>query len=134
MERGGGVLTVAQKAVYPTQLHKGAVSGLEYTAVSVTKSATIVNIAIIYRPPLLTTAAFTNKLQILMKSLPCHMLTVILENFNIDLLEYPNRRFLTIMEKLGLRQQVQAPTTDYIDHVFINQNANAQIQIVDTLF
>ncbi|KAI8491884.1 hypothetical protein Bbelb_302570 [Branchiostoma belcheri] len=119
--RGGGVMTVARQDIIPTQLHI-PVGGLEYTAITITKESTTVNIVNIYRPQTLPEEDFINRLQRLLILLPSKMITVVLGDFNFDLLKCPPPKILNVMEQFGFRQFVQSPTTDYgslLDHVYV---------------
>ncbi|KAI8509442.1 hypothetical protein Bbelb_132900 [Branchiostoma belcheri] len=119
--RGGGVMTVARQNIIPTQLHI-PVGGLEYTATTITKESTTVNIVNIYRPQTLPEEDFINRLQRLLILLPSKTITVVLGDFNFDLLKCPPPKILNVMEQFGFRQFVQSPTTDYgslLDHVYV---------------
>ncbi|XP_078692147.1 uncharacterized protein LOC144922342 [Branchiostoma floridae x Branchiostoma belcheri] len=119
--RGGGVMTVARQDIIPTQLHI-PVGGLEYTATTITKESTTVNIVNIYRPQTLPEEDFINRLQRLLILLPSKIITVVLGDFNFDLLKCPPPKILNVMEQFGFRQFVQSPTTDYgslLDHVYV---------------
>ncbi|XP_078578075.1 uncharacterized protein LOC144862999 isoform X1 [Branchiostoma floridae x Branchiostoma japonicum] len=131
---GGGVMAVARKAVCPTELAITS-SELECTAITVTKSSTKVNIVTIYRPPCFPPAIFMDRLQNILPLLQNP--TVILGDFNFDLLKYPDHNILTVMNQFGFKQQVQTPTTDQgslLDHVYINSNCSAQVNVVDTYY
>jgi len=69
MGQGGGMMTVSRDDLSPEQLNT-TVSGLEYTAVAVTKFSTTVNIITIYRPPSFSTARLISKLGSLLGASP----------------------------------------------------------------
>ena len=97
---------------------------MEYTPVAVQKLDTEVNVITVYRPPSMTPAIFLPRMTELKRSLPHQTLTVILGDFNFNLLECPNHKILDIMKEFAFAQQVQGPTTDYgtlLDHVYINR-------------
>ncbi|KAJ8333994.1 hypothetical protein SKAU_G00413130 [Synaphobranchus kaupii] len=134
--RGGGVMAVASKEVKPTEL---AVStqGLECTAITITKATTDVNVVTIYRPPSLSPDSFRTKLENLVRSLPVDTLTVILGDFNIDLLKHPTHSILHTMEKLGFHQHVTKPTTDHgslLDHIYTNSRNTVTTEVTDVYF
>eukprot|EP00058_Branchiostoma_floridae_P014389 XP_002599877.1 hypothetical protein BRAFLDRAFT_95567 [Branchiostoma floridae] len=111
-------MTVATQAVCPAELAVTA-SELECTAITVTKSATKVNIVTIYRPPCFPPAIFMERLQNMLPLLQNP--TIILGDFNFDLLKYPDHAILTVMKQFGFKQQVQTPTTDQGDSQLICQ-------------
>lgn len=110
--RGGGVMTIASKEMVPQEL-KLNISGLEYIAVGVKTSSTMIHIITIYRPPSIALAEFITKLQMLLRSLPSNVPTVILGNFNIDLIDSLQHQMLTVMQQFGFNQKVTGPTTDH---------------------
>ncbi|KAI8512099.1 hypothetical protein Bbelb_111990 [Branchiostoma belcheri] len=136
--RGGGVMNLAKQDVNPTDLHI-AVQGLEHIATTVTKASTTVNIINIYRPPSLPEAVFIGKLQNLLHQLPWNIMTVILGDFNFDLLKCPPPQILPVMRQFGFSQQVQVPTTDYgtlLDHVYVRGHGqdSVQVSVQDTYY
>ena len=135
--RGGGVMTIAGKDLMPTQCLLPELTGLESTAVVVKKLDTEVNVITVYRPPSMTPAIFLPRMKELLKSLPHQTLTVIVGDFNFDLLECPNHKILDVMKEFGFIQQVQGPTTDYgtlLDHVYINRETTAEVKIHDIYY
>ncbi|KAK4320894.1 hypothetical protein Pmani_008267 [Petrolisthes manimaculis] len=75
------------------------------------------------RPPSGNSTAFIDKLQRLMQSLPTGVLTVILGDFNFNLIDYSHHKILRVMEQFGFHQHVKTPTKDYdslLDHVYVN--------------
>ena len=72
-----------------------------------------------------------------MESLPRDVLTIVMGDFNINLIESPHDEIVTTMESFGFFQQVNSPTTDHgslLDHVYINKKECIQINIVDTYY
>ena len=131
----GGVMMVAKEDISPQQL--SLTGELEFTAVSVLKSAIKINVITIYRPQSLTSSVFLSKLQHLMESLPRDVQTIVMGDFNINLIESPHHEIITIMKEFGFVQQVKVPTTDYgslLDHVYVNREVCIQINVIDTYF
>ncbi len=64
--------------------------------------------------------------------------TVVLGDFNEDLLQKPDSRVLSLMSSNGYAQLVQSPTTDrgtLIDHVYYNRpSGNTVVQVHDTYY
>ena len=83
--RGGGVMIAANEDVSPYQLVI-PLSGIEYTIISVTKCSRKINIVTVYRPPNFSPATFFVKIQNLIRSLPSDDITVIVGDFNFDLI------------------------------------------------
>lgn len=104
-------MTIARKEMVPQQL-KLNISGMEYIVVGV-KSSTMIHVITIYRPPPIALAAFIAKLQMLLRPLPSNVPTVILDDFNIDLIDSLQHQMLTVMQQYGFNQKVTGPTTDY---------------------
>lgn len=133
---GGGVMTVASNNISPTELPVFT-QDLECTAITITKATTTFNVITIYRPPSLSLVSFQTKLENLILSLPTETITIILGDFNIDLLKHPTHNFLYKMEALGFHQHVTDQTTDYgslLDHVYTNTNSTVPIQIADIYY
>ena len=85
----------------------------------------------------MTPAIFLPRMKELLKSLPHQTFTVIVGDFNFDLLECPNHKILDVMKEFGFIQQVQGPTTDYgtlLDHVYINRETTAEVKIHDIYY
>ncbi|KAK4327035.1 hypothetical protein Pmani_002483 [Petrolisthes manimaculis] len=56
-------------------------------------------------------------------SLSLSVLTVILGDFNFNLIDYSHHKILRVMEQFGFHQHVKTPTKDYgslLDHVYVN--------------
>ncbi|CAH1232472.1 PIF1 [Branchiostoma lanceolatum] len=136
--RGGGVMTVAKQDLSPTQL-RIPVSGLEYTATTITKASTTVTIINIYRSQSLQEEFFIDRIQRLLELLPSDILTVVLGDFNFDLLKCPPPKILAAMEQFGFIQHVKAPTTDngtLLDHVYVRGHVedNVHVTVIDTYY
>ncbi|CAB4011987.1 ATP-dependent DNA helicase PIF1 [Paramuricea clavata] len=132
--RGGGLMTFASTELSPLRYNL-EIQGLEYFALAVTKDTTQVNIVSIYRPPSMIPSTFNEKFHNLVNQLRRNILTIILGDFNIDLLQFPNHDIVQYMNQLGFYQFVKVPTTDYgpiLDHVYINSNDLVVVEIVDT--
>jgi len=98
---------------------------------------TPVQIITVYKPPLINANKFLSRLQVAMKSLQQDILTLVLGDMNVDILELPHHRIVSSMEKLGFYQHVKTATTDYgllLDHVYINRREQVFIAVVDTYY
>ena len=111
--------------------------GLECTAVTVSIGVTPAQIITVYKPPLMNANKFLSRLQAAMKSLQQDILTLVLGDMNVDLLESPHHRLVSTMEELGFYQHVKTATTDYgslLDHVYINRRERVTISVADTYY
>lgn len=67
-----------------------------------------------------------------------HITTIMLGDFNEDILNTKRPEIPTTMATLGFTQLVQSPTTDYgslLDHIYYNKlHTNIIVQVVDTYF
>uniref|UniRef100_A0A0L8HFC9 Endonuclease/exonuclease/phosphatase domain-containing protein n=1 Tax=Octopus bimaculoides TaxID=37653 RepID=A0A0L8HFC9_OCTBM len=105
-------MTVAKQEIAPTDIHLN-VSGYTFechgytfechTAVGVTISSTKINIITIYRSPSVPVDPFLTSLHHLIRSLPRNHLTIVLGDFNVDLLDSPNHEILTNYELVWVR-------------------------------
>lgn len=134
----GGVMTVALQQLSPGMLPT-TIRGLEYTAVAIKKKDTTINVLTIYRPPSMNSSVFKDKLQTLLLSLPTDVLTVILGDFNYDLMDSPNHIILKLFNQFGFKQHVKVPTTDYgslLDHVYVNTHDTGEllVHVMDVYF
>lgn len=132
---GGGVMTMASRRLAPATLKSA--QGLEHTAIAVTKDSIRVNVVTIYRPPSMNLTTFSAKLKGLVESIQTNVLTVLLGDFNIDLVKCPHHNILQLMKQLGFHQHVKSPTTDYgslLDHVYVNRKERVVVDIVDTYY
>ena len=134
--RGGGILTFAAEELSPLPLNI-SIHGLEYLALTVTKQTTQVNIVTIYRPPSMSTASFFEKFKHLVDLLQKDITTVIMGDFNVDLLQYPDHTIVRYMNTIGFYQLVSDATTDYgsmLDHVYVNRRDHVHVEIADTYY
>ena len=132
----GGIMIMASQELSPVSVNP-CVTGIEYTSVSVTKCETQVNIVTIYRSPLMSSPLFTQRLHVLLESLDKTVLTVILGDFNYDLLDSPEHNILQMMCSHGFHQYVTRPTTDYgslLDHAYVNKEPRMDVDIVDIYY
>ena len=77
------------------------------------------------------------KLQDVLTSLDLQQLTVVLCDFNYDLLSPPEHTITQLMGNCGFGQYVTGPTTDdgsLLDHVCANKDMEIVMDIVDTYY
>ena len=96
--RGGGLMTFASTELSPLRFNL-EIQVLEYLALAVTKDTTQVNIVSIYRPPSMSPSTFNEKFHNLVNQLQRNILTIILGDFNIDLLQFPNHDIVQYMNQ-----------------------------------
>lgn len=110
---------------------------LEHQGISDNNDSTPINIVTLYRPPSQSPRLFQDRVQQLLTSLDTTNLTVILGDFNFDLLETPHHDIVQLLSHHGFRQYVKGPTTDQgtlLDHVYINQAVTVHLEVVDTYY
>ncbi len=137
----GGIMIQAQTQVFPVALEID-VPGLEYKAITIKWKQSHVNIITLYRRPLLSSARFLDLVQHLLAKIDTTRQTVILGDFNINLLDTQvhthGHSILTTMTQHGFRQIVVQPTTDsqaLLDHVYTNiRSSNVSVLVQDCYF
>ncbi len=130
LERGG--IMIQPCAVAAT------VPGLEYKAIAVTHNRRPVNTITIYRRPLQSLSQFSALLQKLITDIVIKQLTVILGDFNINLLKTPQHPIVMLFHQHGFQQFVTEPTTDsrsLLDHDYTNiPSSNVSTMVSDCYY
>lgn len=121
-------MMIVLNTLTPTDLEL-SVFGLEYSVMTINKGR-LINIITVCRSPSTNTTVFMDKLEQLTQALPQDVLTIVLRDFNIDLIKSPTRRILSVIKAVWLHQYVTTPTTDYgslFDHVqvYVNHGTHA---------
>lgn len=132
----GGIMIQAPQGMTPASLDTPS-TVLEYTGIALHTHQRTINIVTVYRPPSQGPRIFKDCLQILMTTLNTENLTVLLGDFNFDLLDTPDHDILQLMAHHGFRQCVTGPTTDQgslLDHVYVNQPVTVHVDVVDTYY
>lgn len=135
VHRGGIMVQVPQQMT--AQRSSTANTPLEHLAVSIRAHGRTFNIVTVYRPPTQSSRLFQDHLQHLLASMDTGNITVVLGDFNFDLLETPDHNILQLMSQHGFRQFVTRPTTDQgslLDHVYVNQTVAVHVNVVDTYY
>jgi len=81
----GGIMILAPAEMSPVSPQPG-IKGIEYESVTVATHKQKINIVTVYRPPTASSPVFKEKLQNILASLARDQLTVVLGDFNYDLL------------------------------------------------
>lgn len=136
----GGVMISVPQSMQPAHTSTFTNNGIEaVTTTLLLPNACRLQVALVYRSPSVSLDAFLGALatvlnHVAMSDIP----TVVLGDFNEDLLQKPDSRVLRLMSSNGYEQLVQSPTTDrgtMIDHVYYNRpSANTVVQVRDTYY
>ena len=121
LERGG-IMIQARRNTSPRDM-AAMVPGLECKAITVTHNRQTMNVITIYRRPLQSVSQFSVLLQKLFTNIDTARPTVILGDFNINLLETPQHPVVMLFHQHGFQQFVSEPTTDsrsLLDQVYTN--------------
>ena len=113
-----------------------SVKQIQYRLARVSKHNTTITIVVIYRPQSTPYSLFKVRLQEVVKSLDLTQPTIILGDFNYDIL-HTEHDIIKVWEQYGDRQVVTEPTTDYgslLDHVYMNSDNDCVIDVVDTYY
>jgi len=85
-------------------------------------NATHLQVVLMYRSPSVSSDAFLSALAAILNLIAISNIpSVVLADFNEDLLQKPDSRILSLMSSNGYQQLAQSPTTDrgtLIDHVY----------------
>ena len=136
----GGVMISVPQSMQPAHTSTFTTNGIEaVTTTLLLPNACRLQVALVYRSPSVSLDAFLGALatvlsHVAMSDFP----TVVVGDFNEDLLQKPDSRVLSLMSSNGYEQLVQSPTTDrgtMINHVYYNRpSANTVVQVRDTYY
>ena len=133
-----GVLICASARLNPKELTRIKVDNLESKVVVIETSKSKLVICAVYRKPSLNMNLFENLLDELLQLLPEHVPTIILGDFNDNLISDAMSRLVRFMCGHGYKQYVSRPTTDngsIIDHIYFNRDDdNAIIDVHDVYY
>ena len=132
------VLICASARLNPKELTLIKVDNLESKVVVIETSKSKLVICAVYRKPSLNMNLFQNLLYKLLQLLPEHVPTIILGDFNDNLISDRMSPLVRFMCKHGYKQYVSQPTTDngsIIDHIYFNRDDdNAIIDVHDVYY
>ena len=132
-----GILICVSPRLHPNELTLLKVDNLESKVVVIETSKSRLVICTVYRKPSLSMNLFVDLLAKLLNLLPDNVPTVILGDFNDNLLSHGTTRLVTFMCKHGYKQYVSYPTTDngsIIDHVYFNRQDDTAIVDVHDVY
>ena len=110
---------------------------LESKTIVLTSTMSRLVVTLIYRPPSLPMNQFRVKLESLLNVLPLNVPTIILGDFNDNLIDTKESNITKLMMTHGLRQMVSKATTDSgscLDHIYFNKDIECFIDIQDIYF
>ena len=129
----GGVLIATLITMQSVQKHNFSNGKLESLTIEVTLPwQTKLSLSTIYRSPSLNLETLLAFLDVFLSTLPSTMPTVIVGDFNENILHKDNTKLLKFMDTRGYTQHVKQSTTDtgtLIDHVYISKENSIQIQV-----
>ena len=129
------VLSCASTKMNPKKLTLIKVDNLESKVVVIETSKCKLVVCDVYRKPLLKMNQFENLLCELLQFLTEHVPTIILGDFNDNLISYRMSPLVHFLCNHGYKQYVSQPTTgnaSIIDHIYFNRdNDNAIIDVHD---
>lgn len=137
--KGGTMISVSQN-VQPVNTSIFTTNGIEGVSTTLLlPNACRLQVALVYRSPSVTLDAFLTALVAILNPIALtDISTVVLGDFNEDLLQKPDSRVLSLMSSNGFIQLVQSATTDrgtLLDHVYYNRPSdNAIVQVRDTYY
>ena len=137
----GGLMIVCPRSLQPVRISIHHPSQLEVVSIMITSThsgCTMCVIAVYRRPQQLLTA-FLDSFRNYMSNLPQIMPTIILGDFNDNLLSTSgSSRLLQLMSSAGFSQLVRVPTTDsgsLLNHIYYNGNTeDTFIDVIDTYY
>jgi hypothetical protein len=134
-----GIVVCSRKALTVEKL-LFCVEGLESHAVLVKTHGYSLIVVVVYRPPSKSMLRFVELLESLIQMMPPSIPTVVLGDFNQDLLEKHVSPLMRLMLFYEFHQFVQRPTTDMgtlLDHIYFKtgpSKENTVVDVVDTYY
>ena len=119
-----GVMICVSSKMNPVELDLLAVHDLESKVVLTETPRGRLVVVCVYRSPSSSMKSFMQKLESFLMLLPLNVPTVILGDFNDDLLNKLETPLTKFMIQYGFQQHVLEPTTDsgtIVDHVYVNK-------------
>ena len=138
-DHSGGVMMSVPCTIQPSNPVLFALDGIECLVTRLHLNEKKLQLALIYRSPSIPVRVFlsflTNLLQYLTQ---LNAATIVLGDFNDDVLSYSGSRVETIMSSHGYTQLIRHATTDratLIDHVYFNKQCkDVHVQIHDVYY
>ena len=136
----GGVMVHVDPTLQPKVLPI-FINNLEFVAIEIrSHKGRQLQIVTVYKPPSsLSTAVFLHKLQDLLDQLHTETKdTILVGDFNEDLLVQSNPQIKDVMQEHHFKQQITKPTTDYgslLDHIYHNMsNITETYSVIDAYY
>ena len=137
----GGILMVCPQSLQPVGISNQRPPQLEVVGITATSihSGSRMCILTVYRRPQQLLTTFLSLMDEFLSNLPQIVPTIILGDFNHDLLSTStSSRLLQLMSSKGFSQLVQVPTTDsgsLLDHIYCNSvDVDIYADVVDTYY
>ena len=132
-----GIMLCATSKLFSQPLTLIGIQNLEYCAALVTLPSGKVSICTIYARPSLSMMLKLKDLQNIINQLPKDAPSIVIGDFNHDLTHEDNSSLITQLGRLGFRQCMTVPTTDYgttLDHIYYNGRVDVQTDVLDAYF
>ena len=137
----GGTMICIPRQMHPTRTRSFASNGIEVACSTLTlPNANNMHIVVLYRSPTVPLQALTTMLSttLLPYVSTANVPTIILGDFNEDILSQPNSNIVSLMSNHGYTQLVTSPTTSkatLIDHIYYNGPASSTVvEVHDTYY
>ena len=136
----GGVMMNIHKAIqvsYGTNFNNILIETTTATLTLPTNAQ--LQVALVYRSPSVPTSTLVTVMSNILNQLRmANMPTIVLGDFNDDLLAKPESRLASFMSHHGFSQLVHSPTTDngsLLDHVYYNRPSDhCKVQVIDAYY
>ena len=140
--KGGGVMIAVQNIMQVSQVSNFPLSSIlieATTAILTMPNQQPLLVILVYRSPSVPTSTLVSIMSTLLnQSAASTMHTIVLGDFNDDLLAKPDSRLTSLMSSHGFSQLVHSPTTDngtLLDHVYHNSPCHCcRVQVVDAYY
>ena len=137
-----GIMICASATLRPLDLPLISVKGLESKVVILTTSASRFVVAAIYRKPSHNMDDFMQLLESLLTLMPLNIPTIVIGDFNDNILNQKHSSLEQFMERNGFKQYVCTATTDsgsLLDHIYFNRHGSefgdaVQIDVHDVYY
>ena len=136
----GGVMISIPEHMQPTSTHRYASNGIEaVSTILLLPDTTQIHVALLYRSPSVPLQTLTSLMSRVLNHVSRSSLpSVVLGDFNEDILHQSSSRVVTFMSSHGYTQVVNSPTTargTLIDHVYCNSlPSNMIVGVQDTYY
>ena len=135
----GGIAISVPQGMKPSNVTKLAFHSIEIlTSRLMLPNASIIQLALVYRSPSVPLATFVSVVTSLLNYLSQELPTIVMGDFNEDIIDKRDSRILNLMPSNAYTQLVSHPTTDrgtLIDHIYYNRSCDsAVVEVCDAYY